>query len=129
MNATHLVLKYCGVRISAQALTDAVRVDARRPTMASELLDAVRALASTEAHIAQLVPIIGHALRDVEQVLAAGPDDQIPVIDPTGVLQARGPRLDALLARRAAQIEHLRAMTRLWVAQHPDPATTTPAPR
>ncbi|MEV5691985.1 hypothetical protein [Micromonospora globbae] len=129
MNATHLVLKYCGVRVDADALTDAVRVDATRPTVASQLLDAVRALANTEAHIAQLVPTIGRALRDVEQVLAAGPDDQIPVIDTTGVLQARGPRLDALLARRAAQIEHLRAATRLWVAQHPDPATTTSAPQ
>jgi hypothetical protein len=127
--ATHLVLKYCGVRISVQALTDTIPGDSSRPTVASELRDAVGALASSEALIAQLVPTIGDALRDVEQVLAAGPDDQIPVIDSTGVLQARGPRLDALLARRAAQIEHLRAITRLWVAQHPDLATTTPAPQ
>ncbi|MFI7493075.1 hypothetical protein ACIBXA_32355 [Micromonospora echinaurantiaca] len=119
MIATHLVLKYCAMPISAQALTDAARADAP-PTVASELLTALTALASTETQLTELVATIGHGLRDVEQVLAAGPDDRIPLIDPAGVLQARGPRLDALLARRAAQIDHLRAITRLWTARHPN---------
>ncbi|WBB48460.1 hypothetical protein O3597_25820 [Verrucosispora sp. WMMA2044] len=116
---TRLVLKYCGVRIDAHALTDAFPAGTDQPTVASELRDVLTALASTETHITRLVPTLRDALRDVEQVLAAGPDDRIPVIDSTGALQARGPRLDALIGRRTAQIEHLRAMTRLWVAQHP----------
>ncbi|SCL20422.1 hypothetical protein GA0074692_0863 [Micromonospora pallida] len=126
---TQLVLKYCDVRISVQALMDAVPAGVDQPSVASELWHALTALASTEAQIAQLVPTLRDALSDVEKVLAAGPDDRIPVVDSTGALQARGPRLDALIGRRAAQVEHLRAMTRLWVTQHPDQATTTPAPR
>lgn len=125
---TQLVLKYCGVRISAQALTDAGLVGTDQPTVASELCAALTALASTEAQLAQLAPALRDALRDVEQVLAAGPGDLIPFVDPTGALQARGPRLDVLIGRRAAQVEHLRALTRLWVRQHQESATTTPTP-
>lgn len=119
-----LVLKYCGERISAQALTDAALADTSQPTVASELRDVLTALTSTERTIADLVPHLNRSLLDVEKVLAAEPDDQVPLIETTGVLQARGPRLDALLGRRAAQIEHLRAIARLWTAQHPAPAPT-----
>ncbi|MBM0260107.1 hypothetical protein [Micromonospora sp. 4G55] len=38
--------------------------------------------------------------------------------NPIGVLQAQGPRLDALIAQRAAQISHLRALVRIWLAHH-----------
>ncbi|MGI5214830.1 hypothetical protein [Plantactinospora sp. CA-290183] len=126
MIETHLVLKYCGERINAQALTDAVRADTSQPTVASELRDALTALSSTEIQLAELVSKIDGSLREVGQVLAAGADDLIPPIETTGVLQARGPRFDTLLARRAAQIEHLRAITRLWMAQRPEPATSIP---
>lgn len=119
IDCVSLILKYCGERISAQALTDAIHADAIQPTVASELRDVLIALTSTERAIADLVPHLGRSLRDVEKVLVARPGDQIPLIETTGVLHARGPRLDALLARRAAQIEHLRAITRLWTAQHP----------
>ncbi|WP_416901328.1 hypothetical protein [Micromonospora echinospora] len=126
---TQLILKYCGVRISAQALSAAIATGVDQPTVATELWHALTALASTEAQIAQLVPTLRDALQDIERVLAAGPDDRIPVVDSTGVLQARGPRLDALIGRRAAQVEHVRALTRLWGTRHPDPAPATPAPR
>ncbi|GAB3147163.1 hypothetical protein GCM10027290_30010 [Micromonospora sonneratiae] len=123
---TELVLKYCGQQIDPQALTDAVFADTSQPTVASELWDAINELRSTERSITGLVPTLEQSLRDVNQVLAAKHDDRIPLIDMTGVLQARGPRLDALLGRRAAQIDRLRSLTRLWVAQHPGPVTNPP---
>ncbi|MFY1700205.1 hypothetical protein ACN28G_00325 [Micromonospora sp. WMMA1923] len=127
MPETHLALKYCGVRIDARTLTDAAGTGTDRPTVAAELRAVLYALTTTEALIAALLPTIDQGLRDVEQVLVAVADDPVPPIDTTGVVQARGPRLDALLGRRAAQIEHLRSVTRLWTAQHPEPDPTVPA--
>ncbi|MGC4808743.1 hypothetical protein [Micromonospora sp. DT233] len=129
MTANQLVLKYCGVKIDDQALDNVLYADTSRPTVASELRGVLAALISTEAQIAALLPTISQSLRDVERVLTASPGDRTPPIDSTGVVQARGPRLDALLGRRSAQIEHLRAMTRLWATHHATPPTTSPARR
>lgn len=56
-----LILKYCGERISAQALTDAIHADAIQPTVASELRDVLIALTSTERAIADLVRHLGRS--------------------------------------------------------------------
>ncbi|MFY1652795.1 hypothetical protein ACN27J_18130 [Solwaraspora sp. WMMB762] len=120
---TRLAAKYCRERINPQHLAEALLADPGTPTLATELRTALTALEMTEGFIAGLITPLDRSLRDVEQVLVAGRHDQIPLIENTGVLHARGPRLDALLARRAAQIDHLRSLTRLWAAEHPD---TTP---
>ncbi|MDG4834163.1 hypothetical protein O7627_33400 [Solwaraspora sp. WMMD1047] len=124
MTHTHLIVKYCGVQVDPQALA---WTDAPGPNLASELRDVLIALDSTESRIAQLLTAIDRGLRDVGTVLAAGPADQVPPIDQAGILRARGPHLDALLARRDAQIEHLRSIARLWVTQQSDPASGPPA--
>ncbi|MET8311908.1 hypothetical protein [Micromonospora sp. NPDC005173] len=41
---TRLILKYCDVRISAQAIADASPAGINQPTVASELRDALTAL-------------------------------------------------------------------------------------
>ncbi|PZG13448.1 hypothetical protein C1I95_23635 [Micromonospora craterilacus] len=122
---TWLISKYCEVDVSGQVLRDAIRTEA--PTVASELRDVLTRLTSTEEQLARLLPVLEQDLRGVEQNLTAGPGDRAPLVESVGVLQARAPRLDALVARRAAQIEHLQSLTRVWVAQQADPPATSTA--
>lgn len=61
----------------------------------------------------------------VRSAVDAGPGQQAPTLNPLGELQARGPRLDAVIAVRDDRISHLRTLARLW--QHLPHDGDTPA--
>jgi hypothetical protein len=61
-----------------------------------------------------LVAAIDHATAAATLNLAAGPGERVPSLNPLGEPQSRGPRVDALITVRAAGIEHLKELVRLW---------------
>ncbi|MCO1593773.1 hypothetical protein M8C17_01175 [Micromonospora sp. RHAY321] len=113
----HLIGKYTGHDIPDDTLAARTRGGAPA-VLAAALADACHALTGTETDLARCADTIAARLDDVRRALAARPGEPAPTINPTGVLQADGPRLDALSAQRAAQISHLRALVRIWRAQH-----------
>ncbi|MEV0810948.1 hypothetical protein [Micromonospora sp. NPDC050200] len=124
-----LARKYTDADISDDALAVARHHGGPLALTAAPVVDTCQALASTEADLARLNDTIGEHLTAVRRNLTARAGDAVPSINPAGVLQADGPRLDTLIGQRAAQIHHLRTLVRIWLAHHqpPAPRPTPPA--
>ncbi|MGK5741514.1 hypothetical protein [Micromonospora sp. URMC 103] len=114
----HLVRKYTGHDITDDSLTAAHQQGGPLGMLATALTHTCHTLNATEAELTRCAETITAHLADIHRVLAAGPDEPAPTLNPTGVLQAHGPRLDTLTAQRATDISHLRALTRIWLAHH-----------
>lgn len=121
----HLVRKYTGHDITHDAVTAARHASGTLPVLAAAIVDTCHALTTTEANLTRCADTIAGHLADVRRALNAGPGEPAPTLDPLGVLQAHGPRLNALTVQRATQISHLQALARIWLAHHQPHQTPT----
>lgn len=124
MDVERLTTKYTGVRISHDALAAHHRRDGIAAAVADALIRAVHTLDGAEQELARLAAAIDHATASVTRTITAGPDERAPSLNTLGELQSRGSRFDALIAVRAACIDHLKELVRLW--QHLPTSGDTP---
>jgi hypothetical protein len=106
--------KYTGVRISPAALVAHHRIGGIAAELATAISQTAHAVHSTDAELARITTAIDYATTAVTSTIAAEPDQRAPSLNPLGELQIRGPRVDALIGIRDAQIEYLRLLVRLW---------------
>jgi hypothetical protein len=92
--------------------------------VADALIRAVHTVDGAEQELARLTAGIDHATASVTRTITAGPDERVPSLNTLGELQSRGSRFDALIAVRAACIDHLKELVRLW--QHLPTSGDTP---
>ncbi len=124
MEIERVTTKYTGHRVEADALIAAHRRGGLAQGLAHELERAATALAGADADLIRLATAITDDCGNVRHAVDAGPADPASTLNPLGELQARGPRLDAVIAVRDDRITHLRALVRLWRQLPPDSPTT-----
>lgn len=114
MDLERLTTKYTGVRIGYDALAAHHRQGGIAAAVADALIRAMYTLDSAERELARLAESIDHATASVTRTITAGADERIPSLNTLGELQSRGSRFDALIAVRAACIDHLKDLVGLW---------------
>lgn len=126
----HIIVKYTRLRISWQDLVTAGNnaEDPLRRILPNVMTQAAYAISGTETSMAQVIGQLTSSLQRVTDNLTAGPEDQVYAVTANGELQGRGVLLDALIARRDAQIQHLQTLVVLWNAATTGVATLPPAP-
>jgi hypothetical protein len=122
MDIIDTIVKYTGHRVSSDELVNGSHQDLLRRRLAQTLESAALAVSTTEAELQRVTASITDSLATVSQNLTAGPGEAVRTINSIGELQANAPRFDALIARRDAEISHLKTLTRLWrTATSPSP--------
>ena len=114
MNIERLTAKYTGHRVDGDALLDVHGRGGLPAAIAQALEHAAEAVAAAEAELVRLSTSISDDCSKVWLAVDAGPTQQAPTLNPLGELQARGPRIDAIIAVRDDRIAHLRTLVRLW---------------
>jgi hypothetical protein len=121
-NIVATIAKYTGHDLRDEELLAALQADLLRRQLTQALGSAALAVSATEAELRRVTASITDSLTAVSQNLAAGPGHTVRSINPIGELQANAPRFDALIARRDAEVGHLKTLTRLWqTATNPNP--------
>jgi hypothetical protein len=127
MDVERLTAKYTGVRIDLEALAAHHRRGGIAAAVADALIRAAHTVDGAEQELTRLAAAIDHATASVTRTLTAGPGERAPSLNTLGELQARGSRFDALIAVRAACIDHLKELVRLWQHLPTDADTPTTA--
>jgi len=127
MDVERLTDKYTGMRISHDALAAHHRRGGIAAAVADALIRAAHTVDGAEKELTRLATAIDHATASVTRTITAGPGERAPSLNTLGELQSRGPRFDALIAVRAACIDHLKELVRLWQHLPTDGDTTTAA--
>ncbi|MCW6004307.1 hypothetical protein K1W54_06890 [Micromonospora sp. CPCC 205371] len=124
MDVERLTGKYTGVPVTFEAIAAQHGRGGVAAALADALIRAVAAIDAAERELVHHVAAIDHATAAVTLNLAAGPGERVPSLNPLGELQSRGSRFDALIAVRAACVDHLKELVRLW---QPPPTAARPA--
>jgi hypothetical protein len=127
MDVERLTAKYTEVRIDHDALAAQHRRAGIAAAVADALIRAAHTLDGAEQELTRLASAIDHATASVTRTVTAGPGERAPGLNTLGELQARGSRFDALIAVRAACIDHLKELVRLWQHLPTDGDTPTAA--
>jgi hypothetical protein len=122
-----LTAKYTGVRIGHDALVAHHRRGGIAAAVADGLIRAAHTVDGAEQELARHAAGIDQATAAVTRAITAGPGEGVPSLNRLGELQSRGARFDALIAVRAACIDHLTELVRLWQYLPTDGDTPTAA--
>ncbi|GLI03710.1 hypothetical protein [Phytohabitans aurantiacus] len=125
MDVERLTGKYTDVTVTCEAIAAQHGHGGAAAALADALIRAVAAIDTAERELAHHGAAIDHATAAVTLNLAAGPGERAPSLNTLGELQSRGPRFDALIAIRAAGIDHLKELVSLW--QHLPADNGTPS--
>lgn len=114
MDLERVIIKYSGRHLTGQQLEQAMRLGGLGAELAMGIGSTAQAVGVTENELMRAIDSITRHTSAVRQVIAADPGQPIAPLSALDELQGTGPRFDALIAVRNAQLAHLDRLLRLW---------------